>query len=189
MLVPIPAISEPFQDIAWKPKIPQQKNRSEFTGRTQTIGLPGAEQWLATVLAAPAGSAAEARAWRAFLMACRGSENFFHLPALTLRQSQALSPAITAAVSGNRAVVVSSSAAIGLGMYATVQQANGHHRLVVVVGVDGSTVHFEPYLSGDPALGTAFEIGEPYARVQLVSPEQALPAVFAPFQLEVEERL
>lgn len=189
MLVPLPALDFPFDDIAWTLAIPQQKNRSEFTSRTQTIGLPGAEEWRAMAVCLPAASESEARAWRAFLLACRGSENTFHLPALAAPQRLGAQPTVTAAVIGNRAVTVSSAAGIELGMFATVVQADGHHRLVGVVGIDGTNVHFEPYLSAAPLTGQVLEINEPYARMQLSRPDQPLPNVFAPFQFDAEEKL
>lgn len=189
MLVPFPSHPYPLEDVLWTPVIPQQTNRSEFTGRSQTIGLPGAEQWRATVLALPATSDAEARAWRAFLIACRGAENTFYLPALPLPQRSGDQPTVSAAVEGNRAVTVTSTAGISVGMYATVIQSDGHHRLVLIVGIDGSNIHFEPYLSANPKTGETFEVNEPYARMQLARPDQPLPNVWRRFQFEAEEKL
>lgn len=189
MLVPLPDLPVLFEDIDWTPFIPQQKTRSEFTSRTKTIGMPGAERWLATAHVLAPASDAEVRAWRAFIISCRGSENTFYLPALPLRQTSATEPTVTAAVTGNRAVTVSSAANVAVGMYATVKQVDGHHRLVTVVGIDGLNVHFEPYLSADPDTGETFVIGEPYARMQLPNPDTPLPKIGRRFQFEAEEKL
>jgi hypothetical protein len=189
MQVELPALPYLFMRIAPTLSIPQQKNRSEFTGRTQTIGLPGAEQWLATAYAIPAANLAEMFAWHAFLAACRGSENTFNLPARALRQSSAANPTVTAAVAGNRAVTVSSAANVQLGMYATVLQSDGHARLVKVVGKNGLDVHFEPYLTTNPTIGEELVIDQPYSRMQLAKPDQPLPEIGEYFSFDCEENL
>lgn len=189
MLVPLPTIDYLFQSIDWLPVFPQQSNRSEYTSRQQTIATPGAEMWTAEAITIPATTAAELRAWRAFVIACRGSENSFRLPALPLRQYAGAEPTVTAAVAGNRAVTVSSAANVQIGMCATVHQADGHDRLVVVVGIDGANVHFEPYLTAAPTIASTFVIGDPYAVVKFADPRQPLPTMRAALRLQVEEKL
>lgn len=189
MLIDLPALPYLFYDLKWTLDIPQQKNRSEFSRRTQTIGMPGAEQWLATAFAIEPAALAEMFAWHAFLASCRGSENTFNLPALPFAQSTAANPVVTAAVAGNRAVTVASAADIALGMYATVLQVDGHARLLKVVGIAGLAVHFEPYLSAAPTIGAPFVIDEPYSRVELSAAAQPLPSIGEKFQLEAEEKL
>lgn len=191
MLVPLPALPAVFSSVEWTFAIPQQKNRSEFTGRTQTIAMPGAEQWRVKATALPQANEAEARLWRAFIASLRGAENTFNMPALPLWPAGAANPTVTAAVAGNRAVTVDDSGAIELGMYATVLQSDGHARMAIVVGIDGLDVHFEPYLTAAPTLGAAFIIDEPYCPMRLTSGEQTWrqTANTGGFQLEAEEAL
>lgn len=189
MLIPLPDLPVLFQKVLWTPVIPQQKNRSEFTNRSQTIGLPGAEAWHATAVALPPADIEEMWAWDAFLAACRGSENSFDLPALPLPQTTAANPVVTAAVAGNRAVTVNSIANVRLGMYATVQQADGHPRLVKVTGIAGLNVQFSIDLTANPTIGAELEIGEPYARMQLPQGNQPLTVIGESFQFEAEEAL
>ena len=189
MLIPLPALDALFTKLAWTPNIPQQKNRSDFTSRSQTIGLPGAEQWTATAFAIAPVDIAELWAWDAFLAACRGSENWFNLPALPLKQTGAANPTVTGAVSGNMAVVLSSAADVVAGMYATVVQTDGHARLVKVTSIAGTQVNFNVALTGNPTIGGPFVIGAPYARMQLPDPSQALTIIGENFQFNAEERL
>lgn len=189
MLVPLPDLPGLFEGVDWTLDVPQQKNKSEFTKRTQVIGLPGAEGWLATAMVLPDASQIETRAWRAFVLACRGAENTFHLPAEKPWPKPAADPSVTAAVAGNRAVTVSSTAEIAIGMYATVEQANGYFRLVGVVGIDGSNVHFEPYLTGDPKIGATLRIIAPFCPMRLAGQALKLPNRARPtgFTFEAEE--
>lgn len=191
MLVPLPNLPGLFSAVEWTLAIPQQKNRSEFTGRTQVIGTPGAEQWRTKATALPNASQSEARAWRAFIVALRGAENTFQMPALPTWPQVGPNPTVTAAVAGNRAVTVSSAAGIALGMYATVLQTDGHARMVVVVGIDGLNVHFEPYLTADPSLNQELVIDAPYSVMRLTGGEQSWrqTAITSGFALEAEEAL
>jgi hypothetical protein len=189
MLVNLPALPALFMGISWTLRIPQQKNRSEFTSRTQTIGTPGAEEWLATARATAPATLDEMFAWHAFLASCRGSENTFNLPALAIRQRTGGSPTVAAAVAGNRAVTVNDPEGVVPGMYATVRQTDGHDRLVKVVAVNGLNIHFEPYLTANPSIGAALIVNEPYARMQLVRADQVMPEIGEFFQFEAEEKL
>lgn len=188
-LVTLPALTLLFDDVSWLPVFPQQKNRSGFTGRSQVVGQPGCESWEATAHALPVSSIAEAEAWRRFFAAIRGSENTFHLPALTRPQRAVTQPTVTAAVTGNRAVTVSSAANVSPGMYATVEQNNGHFRLVTVVAIAGSNVHFEPALTGAPKTGQPLLINNPYCPVRMADPRQRIPNFHQPFSFDVEEAL
>lgn len=189
MLVDLPALPILFYKIVWTPDFNQEKTRSEYTRRTQTIGQPGTEQWTATAYAMAPATMAEMWAWDAFIAACRGSENTFNLPALPRPQTSAANPVVTAAVAGNRAVTVDDASDVQLGMFATVLQADGHARLVKVVGKIGLAVHFEPGLSGDPTVGEELIIDRPYGRVSLPNASQPLTIIGEPFQLEAEEKL
>ncbi len=189
MLVNLPALPVLFRDIVWRPQIPQAKNRSEYTGRTQVIGQPGTESWTATAQCIAPANDAEERAWHAFLIALRGAENTFWLPARPRLQTAAAAPTVTAAVAGNRAVTVSSTANVLPGMWATVQQTNGHRRLVKVTAIAGSNVQFEPGLTGAPATGVPLVIGDPFGAVRLSDPGVPLPTIGRDFELLVEEAL
>jgi len=187
-LVPLPDLPGLFEGVDWTFDPPQQVNKSEFTRRTQVIGLPGADGWLASAMVLPDASQTETRAWRRFILACRQSENTFHLPAEKPWPTPTAEPTVTAAVAGNRAVTVSSVAELAEGMFATVEQANGYFRLVGIVGIDGSNVHFEPYLTGAPKLGAALRVTAPFCPMRLTSkvklPNRARPTGFT---FEAEE--
>lgn len=189
MLVPLPALDVPFQSIDWTPIFPQQKNQSEYTRRSRIVGMPGAEGWTGEAVSTPVASETEARAWRAFVIACRGCENTFRLPALEIQQRAGAQSIVTGAVAGNRAVAVSSVAGVELGMYATVHQADGRDRMVAIVGIDGLTVHFEPYLIAAPATGQPFEINAPWCEVRFADPQQRMPKIGQAVRLAVEEAL
>ncbi len=189
MLISLPALPVLFHDVKWRPMIPQQQNTSEYTGRSQVIGQPGTESWAARALCVAIASDAEERAWHAFLSSLRGAENTFYLPARTKLQTTAAQPTVTAAVAGNRAVTVSSTANVAVGMWATVQQANGHRRLVKVTAIAGSNVGFEPGLTGAPATGVPLVIGDPFGLVRLVQPLAELPTFGESFELQVREAL
>lgn len=191
MLIALPDLPGLFEGVDWTFDVPQQKNRSEFTRRTQVIGTPGAESWLARATVLPNASEAEARAWRVFIVSCRGSENTFHLPAARPWPTPSGNPTVTAAVAGNQAVTVSDASEIQPGMFATVEQASGHFRLVLVRSVVGSTVHFEPYLTGNPEIGAVFEIIEPFCPMRLTQKAVPLPVRPRPigFTFEAEEAL
>lgn len=171
MRVPLPDLPGLFATVEWTLVIPQQSNRSEFTGRVQVIGMPGAEHWRVKATVLPHASEAEQRAWRAFLIACRGAENTFHMPTLPLWPAPPTEPTVTAKVTGNRAVTLSSVAGLEPGMEATIEQANGYFRKVTIVGIDGSNAHFEPYLTGDPEIDATFNIAAPFCVMRMVSNE------------------
>ncbi len=190
MLVDLPAIAAPlFQKIVWTPDFNNQKIRSEFTGRPQTIGQPGVERWTGTAFVFAPATMAEMWAWDAFIASCRGSENTFNLPALPIPQTAAADPAITAAVAGNRGVTGASAAGVRLGMSATVVQVDGHARLVKVVGINGLDIHLEPGLSANPTIGEALVIGEPYGAMRMPDARTPLTVIGEAFQFEVEEAL
>ncbi len=189
MLVPLPDLPGLFEGIDWELDIPQQVSRSAFTKRTKVIGMPGAEGWLASARVLPAASQAETRAWRTFIVSCRRSENTFHLPAAKPWPVPAAEPTVTAAVAGNRAVAVSNTDELAKGMYATVEQASGYYRLVVIVALDGSNVHFEPYLTDPPKIGATFRIAAPFCSMRLSGTSLKLPNRARPtgFTFEAEE--
>ena len=192
MLVPLPNLPGLFSSVEWSLVIPQQKSASEFTGRTQVIGLPGAEHWRVKASALPHASEAESRSWRAFIVACRGAENTFNMPAMPLAAFTGANPSVTAAVAGNRAVTVSSVAGIVPGMVATVTQVGGRYRKVVVVGIVGLNVQFEPYLTANPLVGAAFNLDAPFCTMRLSGNEhgwQRGARVAAGFAFEAEEAL
>ena len=189
MLITLPNLPVLFQDVLWTLAIPQQKNRSEFTSRTQIVGQPGAEQWTATVQALAPVNDAEERAWHAFLALCRGAENSFYLPARPRVQTTAAAPTVTAAVAGNAAVTLSSVANVAPGMWATVRQANGHRRLVKITAIAGSNIQFEPALTGAPSIGVTLDIADPYALVRMADNRRPLPTIGRAFEFAVEEAL
>jgi hypothetical protein len=153
----------------WTFHTPQQINRSRFTGRRKVVGVPGTEKWLCQIAVEPLNTERKARAWRGFVAALRGAENFFRFPVLPSRQTLVDNPTVVAPVAGNRAVALSSSNGIVPGMHMTIIQIDGYQRMVVVVGVVGDQVHFEPFLYLDPLVTSTVEIQFPWAVMSLTS--------------------
>lgn len=153
----------------WTLEVPQQINRSRFTGRRKVIGMPGTEKWLVQATVEPLATEAKARSWRAFTAALRGAENWFRFPALPSPQMSAgfANPVVQNVVAGNRAVALSTSAGIVPGMHMTINQVDGYLRLVVVVGVVGAQVSFEPYLYRDPLVSSPVEVINPFGVMSL----------------------
>jgi len=151
----------------WTLQVPQQINRSSFTGRRKVIGLPGAEIWLLQATIEPLAREVQARSWRAFTASLRGAENFFRFPALPTPQTGFANPKVAAVVAGNRAVALTTAAGVVPGMHMTITQVDGYQRLVVVVGVVGAQVSFEPYLYLDPLVTSDVEIQNPWGVMAL----------------------
>ena len=156
----------------WLLNVPQQINRSGFTGRRRVVGLPGSETWHLSAAVEPLTTERQARAWRAFLSALRGAESSFRMQALPTKQIGFANPLVTAPVIGNRAVAVNSTAGIEIGMMATVHQNDGFERMVVVVGIAAPQIHFEPYLIFDPLIGAPMEFQYPWAVMSLTGGDQ-----------------
>lgn len=164
-LVTFPTLTD--VSVKWRLEVQQQMNRSSFTGKRKIIGMPGQDRWFAKVVVMPMARESQAREFRAFMAALRGQENTFRLPALPTQQRTAANPTVTTAVAGNRQVIVSSNSGLVVGMKATVQQINGHYRLVTIVGIAGTTIAIEPALSANPTLAAQFIVNAPFGLMSL----------------------
>lgn len=190
-LVNLPDLPRLFSTVDWKLETPQMKNRSQWTGRTQVIGLPGAIYWTARAVVIPISTESAARKWRAFVASLRGAENTFLMPALPTPQAALpVEPIVTAAVAGNRQVDVNDASGIGVGMQVSILQTNGHYRLCVVVGKIANRISLEPELAGAPTIGSTVKVNNPVATMRLTSGSNGWSdASTVDFSLDMEEAL
>lgn len=70
-----------FRNADWRLTIPQQVNRSAWTGKRQLVGLPGGARWRVTAEVVPIIRERNIEPWRAFFAKLNGSENMFRMPA------------------------------------------------------------------------------------------------------------
>lgn len=85
MLIAMPS-TPVAREIEWEIEQPSQANRSEFTGKRRVVLLPQAPRWGAKVTLPPIIGEAAVLAWRAFVVDCDGSANWFRLIAVEGRQ-------------------------------------------------------------------------------------------------------
>jgi hypothetical protein len=189
-IIDLPNDLRPFLSVEWTYTTPQQTNRSGFTSRSQTVGLPGAELWAARATLEPMATEREARAWRAFLMSLRGAENRFRFPALPSRQWNGAPIAIDDNVD-SRSIEIASTAGIVPGMYATIPLTSGHERLVVITNIgSGGVIEFEPSMPGVADEAKNIEINEPWALMRNTGPAVSwTDAGVVSYTLEMEEAL
>lgn len=189
-IIALPNDLRPFLSVEWTYTTPQQTNRSGFTSRSQTVGLPGAELWSARATLEPMATEAEARAWRAFLMSLRGAENKFRFPALPSRQWNGAAIAIDDNVN-SRSIELAHTAGIVPGMFATVPIVGGHERLVVITAIGTSgKIEFEPSLPGVADESKNIELNSPWCLMRNVGPSVTwTDAGVVNYTLEMEEAL
>jgi hypothetical protein len=169
-----------FRDAQWSLEIPQQVNRSAWTGRRTTMRLPGASRWHVSATHRPIIGEAAFRPWKAFLTNLRGTENSFQMIAVEKSQRTGSNPT----VSGSPAVGAISMTLNGLtvsttnltaGHMMTVVFVSGKSQLVVLTAdlvANGSgvgTANFLPELREAGASAT-IEAALPYANVILDDP-------------------
>ena len=157
------------------PIVPQQVNRSEWTSRTQVVGMPGAETWAIRAALAPMASEADERPWRAFLFSLRGRQNHFHYP-LACQQHVGGKPLVNAASSSGYSLpldgMTPSVTILPAGSFLTVPLPSGHRRTVmleadlVTNGAGQATAQFNFALGEVPADNAEVESLNPYIPVR-----------------------
>lgn len=162
-------VNGPFLDV------PAQQNRSVWTGRSQTIGLPGTELWSASVAVDLIATEIEERAWRRFLFALEGQVNWFKLP-LPCNLLTGPQPVIgfppndgyTLPLTG----IYPRTHILRAGQYITIPLPSGHKRAVclmddVIANSSGNaTAQFRPALNEVPVVGAKIEAAKPFVPVR-----------------------
>lgn len=184
-LVPLPPIYLRVRRLELD--VPGQTNRSELTGTRQHVGMPGADTWYAKAAFLPAATVRDQRLLWAFQLALRGEQNWFRLPRFP-GQHPGPNPTVAAVLDPNT-VQLSSAAGLSAGMAATFTYG-GRTRLVGLVGDPvGNTISFEPFLRGNPAVGSAVEIRTPFCEMSFSNPRNGIDEEdgVATLEFEAEE--
>ena len=167
-----------FASAQWSLVVPQQINRSEWTGRRQVMVLPGAAYWKVTAAHVVVISEANMLAWRSFFAQLKGSANTFRLPAgeadqhtgsEAAIQASAIAGAVTVALTGLAASVTLLKA----GHFATVKLSGGGEQLVQLIadltsdGSGAASLSFFPPLRAATTAGATLGTKRPTALVAL----------------------
>lgn len=159
------------------PIVPDQANRSVWSGRTQVVGLPGAETWAIRAALDPMVTEDQERPWRAFLFNFRGRQNIFHYP-LPCQQHPGAKPRVngvaTAGYSLSLDGMAPSTTILEAGHYMTVPLPSGHKRMVMLVNdlatnASGQAIAYFNFALGEPpADNVEVETKAPFVPVRSV---------------------
>lgn len=181
------APARPVKHIEWTLARPAQVNRSAYSGSRTVVTSPWHGMWRARVQLVPIVGEANARAWRAFTAALKGQINTFRLPAAEGPQN------------GNSGVTLSANAAQNAGSCTIAgaatpllagQMITINDQLLMLTGISGSTLTFEPYLRAAANSGTAVETANPTCLVALATSSAGWsvdPGTQYDFSFDVEE--
>ena len=115
---------------------PMQTNRSGWTARGKTIGLPGAEIWSGRITIQDLETEEKERPWRVFLRKLKGPENWFRWP-LCQQSHYGPKPKVgTGASDGNTLPLTGMQPNVRIlkaGHRLTVPLPSGHFRMVELV--------------------------------------------------------
>lgn len=160
---------------------PVQQNRSEWTGRKQVIGLPGAELWAGQVAITGISTEEEERPWRAFLFGLRGPLNWFKW-SLPCNEHVGSKPLVNAASSAGYTLpldgMTASTTIAKAGQYMTVTLPSGRLRAVMLTAdlttnsSGEATASFVPALGEVPANNAAVETKAPFIPMSPVDATQ-----------------
>ena len=178
-------ITVPDQDMllldSLRLKAPAQTNRSKWTNRRKSVGLPGAEWWNGSVSIDVISTESEERAWRAFLFALGGPANWFRK---RLACDQVVANPTVAAGAGDAytmplAGLGASGTVLVAGQWLTVPLPSGRYRTVCLVAdlVSASgtgTATFRPALGEVPTTGATVEAINPFIALSPVIDELGL---------------
>lgn len=155
---------------------PAQVNRSAWTGTRKVVGLPGAEQWTASISIGDLATEIGERPWRAFLFGLRGVANWFRLP-LPCQPHVGNMPTVrTGAGSGYTlplAGLAASTTVLTAGQFMTVPLPSGRWRTVclrqdlVTNGQGQATASFDQALTEIPTAGVTVESKNPFLPMSL----------------------
>lgn len=165
-------------DKVWELDSPAQVNRSGWTGRGKTVGLPGAELWSFSARVRFRSTIADQRPWRAFFTSLKGLQNTFKFHLECQRHIGPAPQVDTGAGDGYTLPLKGMSASTILlvaGQCMTVPLPSGHMRLVcladdLITDAAGKAVaNFTPALGEVPALNAVVETANPYSPVMLTT--------------------
>lgn len=169
-IVTLPNIAS-WPDLNWTPRFRNQVNTSAWGGNRKVMGLPGGESFAVSAAPKAAYTMRDERAWIAFLMRLRGTENHFYLPFAKCQfAAGTVNPQVSSAVAGNSFATLTGIPAGGLKAGMGLTFTGGGYKQLVVVTADTAAgtqaVAFEPSLRFTSA--GAVEAVNPYAEVALV---------------------
>ncbi len=183
MAVITPPSPLPLRRVQWRLRRPQQDVTSEWTGRGQTVLLPGASRWLVSGEFPPVLRPELANPWIGFFAELDGMANCFPLRAVEKQQTTLANPTVNGgSQTGSTLNLSGLPTGVGLtvlpkGSRATIPMTDGSVQLVVLtsalVGASGGngSMTFKAPLRASPANGATVEIKLPYAYVRMTSPE------------------
>lgn len=180
--------------------VPDQMNRSVWTGRSQVVGLPGAEMWFLTASLEALVTEKEERPWRAFIFNMRGRQNHFHFP-LCKQCHIGPRPTVGAGATAGYSLPLSgmqpSTRILEAGQYMTVPLPSGHHRTVMLTSdlnansSGQATATLNIALGEVPAGGAVVETALPFIPVVNADPRVTLSyeGSVSGAQFSLEEKL
>lgn len=150
---------------------PAQQNRSDWTGRAQSVGIGGAETWQGAINIEAINTELDERPWRVFLISLRGVTNWFRLP-LPKQNHYGPRPVVGAGSGEDYTLPLTGMTPniklLETGQYMTVPLPSGHNRLVMLMqdlrsdASGNATAVFEPSLNEAPTQGTTVETINPF---------------------------
>lgn len=162
---------------------PTQTNRSIWTSRSQSIGLPGAEMWSITATLDTMVTEAEERPWRAFIFNLRGGQNHFHFP-LCKQCHIGPRPVVATGASDGYGIplegMTPSTRILEAGQYITVPLPSGHYRTCMLTtdlitnALGRAIVPLNIALGEAPTGGTIVETAKPFIPVKIDDPNVAM---------------
>lgn len=148
---------------------PMQANRSAWTGRRKSVGLPGAEFWSGAVTIDLQAAEEDERAWRAFVFALGGPANWFRLK-IGCEQIAVSNPTVGSGATDGYTMPmagIGTGTFLKAGQWLTVPLPSGRYRAVCLiadlVGSGGTgTASFRPALGEVPTTGATIEADNPF---------------------------
>ncbi len=151
-------------------EVPTQTNRT-WSGRRKTVGVPGAERWLAEVEVTDIATEDEEAPWRAFALGLRGAQNWFRLVVACQYHVGGMPLVGPGAVAGYTLPLTGllpATRVLKAGKYLTIPMPGGGYRLVCLTAPldsdasGNATATFEPSLPYAPVEGAGVESYMPF---------------------------
>jgi hypothetical protein len=174
MAIVTPPAPLPLRKVEWRLLRPSQRVRSEWTGRSQGVVLPGASRWSASGEFPPITKAQNPDQWIGFFAALDGQANSFPLRAVEGQQTTAANPVVNGTGQVGLSLNISGTVSLPAGARATIPLVGGGAQLVVLTGAltaaGSGTMQFRAPLRTAAQHGAAIEVQFPYALMSLTSP-------------------
>ncbi len=181
MAIITPPARLPLRRVQWRRTRVQQHNRSDWTGSTQVVRLPGATRWSVSGEFAPMVTQAAARRWIAFFEALDGMVNSFPVVAVEAAQTVQTNPVVNGAgQTGASLNLTGCSGAIGsellpAGAKISIPLPDGSVQLevltapIIVTAGGGGVATFSGWLRRSPAAAATVEIAQPSTLMRLTT--------------------